>query len=68
MPNFLVSTWEDSGQTAIHPTVTDFGGSAITPRVDVFVLFDCSHANFLESLWEGSEVQTAAGFIGMFWG
>lgn len=35
MPNFLVSTWEDSGQTAISiPTATDFAGSAIAPRVD----------------------------------
>jgi len=37
MPNFLVSTWEDSGQT----TATDLAGSAVAPRVDVFVPFTC---------------------------
>ena len=68
MSNFLVSTWEDSGQTAIHPTATDFAGSAIAPRVGVFVPLDFSHVNFLASLLEGSDVQTSAGFNGMFWG
>lgn len=61
MPNFLVSTWEDSGQTAISiPTATDFAGSAIAPRVDVFVPFDFSHVNFPVSLSEGSDVQSSA--------
>lgn len=60
MLNFLVSTWEDSGQTAIHPTATDFAGSAIAPRVDVFVPFDFSHVNFPVSLSEGSDVQSSA--------